>query len=158
MSSTRCRNRLLLGDTFSERFTISATSRPKQNDILAAVLGDPFTVRPQYLVQSAALLALIYTAQGRDEDASDVVESVISHTVETDEPVASAVAHAFRVELALRQGKALEAQRLSEHAVYDLLPPVWFFYVPQLTPVKLLLAHNSPESLRQALTLLDSLG
>ena len=122
---------------------------------LAAVFRDPYTVRPQYLVQSAALLALIYTSQGRDEDASDVVGSVLYHTMEANDTAASAVARAFRVELALRQGKSLEAQRLSEHTVYDLLPPVWFFYTPQLTPVKLLLTQNSPESQRQALTLLD---
>ncbi len=126
---------------------------------LAAVVDDPFTVRPQYLVQSAFALARIYTPHGRDDEASNVIESVISHSVishimETNDTLALALARAFQVELALRQRKIPEAQRLSEHAAYDLLPPIWLFYVPQLTPVKLLLAQNTSDSLEKAFTLL----
>ena len=121
---------------------------------LAAVVDDPFTVRPQYLVQSAFALARIYTPHGRDDEASNVIESVISHIMETNDTLALAVARAFQVELALRQRKIPEAQRLSEHAAYDLLPPIWLFYVPQLTPVKLLLAQNTSDSLEKAFTLL----
>ncbi|MGB5617248.1 MAG: LuxR C-terminal-related transcriptional regulator [Desulfobacterales bacterium] len=121
---------------------------------LAAVVDDPFTVRPQYLVQSAFALARIYTPHGRDDEASNVIESVISHIMETNDTLALAVARAFQVELALRQRKIPEAQRLSEHAAYDLLPPIWLFYVPQLTPVKLLLAQNTSDSLEKAFALL----
>ena len=71
--------------------------------------------------------------------------------------VALATIQAFQVDLTLRREKIIEAQRLSEQATYDLLPPLWFFYLPQLTPIKLLLTQNTPESLKQALTLLDSL-
>jgi LuxR family maltose regulon positive regulatory protein len=124
---------------------------------LAAVVDDPFTVRPQYLVQSAFALARIYTPHGRDDEASNVIESVISRVMETNDTLALAVARAFQVELALRQRKIPEAQRLNEHAAYDLLPPVWFFYVPQLTSVKLLLAQNTSDSLEKAFTLLDQI-
>ena len=53
----------------------------------------------------------------------------------------------------LRQGKALEAERLSQGATFDFdqLPPIWLFYVPQLTPAKLLLAKRTPKSLEKAL-------
>ena len=36
-------------------------------------------------------------------------------------------------------------------------PPVWLFYVPQLTPAKLLLAKRTPKSLEKALGELDQL-
>jgi LuxR family maltose regulon positive regulatory protein len=124
---------------------------------LAAVVDDPSTARPQYLVQSAFALARIYTPHGRDDEASNVIETVISHVMETNDTLALAVARAFQVELALRQGKVLEVQRLNEHAAYDPFPPVWFFYVPQLTPVKLLLAQNTSDSLEKAFTLLDQI-
>lgn len=42
-------------------------------------------------------------------------------------------------------------------AMYDLFPPIWFFYTPQLTPVKLLLAENRPEGLAGARAKLDEL-
>ena len=124
---------------------------------LASVVDDPYISRPQYLVQSACALALIYTRQGRDEEASNIVESVISHTMETNDTRPLATARAFQLELALRRGQVLEAQRLGEHATYDPFPPIWFFYIPQLTPIKLLIAQNTPESLEKALILLDQL-
>jgi len=122
---------------------------------LAAVVDDPFAVRPQYLVQSAFALARIYTSHSRDDEASNVIESVITHVMKTNDTLALAVARAFQVELALGQRKIPEAQRLNEHAAYDPYPPVWFFYVPQFTPVKLLLAQKTSDSLEKAFALLD---
>ena len=75
--------------------------------------------------------------------------------MKTNDTLALAVARAFQVELVLRQGKALEAQRLSQGATFDQLPPIWLFYVPQLTPAKLLLAKKTPKSLEKALGELD---
>ena len=77
--------------------------------------------------------------------------------METNDTLALAVARAFQVELALGQRKIPEAQRLNEHAAYDPYPPVWFFYVPQLTPVKLLLAQKTSDSLEKAFTLLNQI-
>jgi len=124
---------------------------------LAAVVDDPFAVRPQYLVQSAFALARIYTSHSRDDEASNVIESVIAHVMKTNDTLALAVARAFQVELALGQRKIPEAQRLNEHAAYDPYPPVWFFYVPQFTPVKLLLAQKTSDSLEKAFALLDQI-
>ena len=124
---------------------------------LVAVVDDPLAARSQYFAQSSFALALIHTAQGRDEDASKVVESAMSQLMESHDTSAFAVARAFQVDLTLRQGKALEAERLSEGAIFDALPPVWLLYVPQLTPAKLLLAKGTPKSLEKALGQLDQL-
>ncbi len=147
-----CLGRYFLGVLHYVRNELSEAER-----YLAAVVDDPFTARPQYLVQSAFALACIYTPHGRDDEASNVIESVISHVMETNDTLALSVARAFQVELALRQRKIPEAHRLNEHAAYDPYPPVWFFYVPQLTPVKLLLAQNTSDSLEKAFTLLDQI-
>ena len=41
-------------------------------------------------------------------------------------------------------------------AEFEPIAPIYFFYVPQLTPVKLLLAENTPESLRKAVEALET--
>ncbi len=42
-------------------------------------------------------------------------------------------------------------------AEFEPIAPIYFFYVPQLTPVKLLLAEDTPESLRKAGEALEKL-
>ena len=59
------------------------------------------------------------------------------------------------MELAIRQGKLAEARRLSRGPHFDIRPPRWYFYVPQLTQCKLLLAEGTPESLAGARIQLD---
>jgi len=121
---------------------------------LKAIVKDPYAVRSSYLVQGTFLLALIYIKQGSDLKANEIIESVISHTIETNDIVAQSTAKALQIELNLMQGKLDEALILDEHFIYELLPPVWFYYVPQLTKIKILLAKNTNESLDEAITLL----
>jgi len=124
---------------------------------LASIVDHPLAARPRYLVHSALALALIHTARGRDEDASSVVESMLSHTMETNDTSGSATVRAFQVDLAVRQGRVGEARRLITGADFEPFPPLWFFYTPQLTPVRLLLAEKTPESLEAALAALNQL-
>ncbi len=124
---------------------------------LTSIVDHPFAARPMYLVHSALALALIHTARGRDEDASSVVESLLSHTMETNDTLGLATVRAFQVDLAVRQGRIGEARRLITGADFESFPPLWFFYTPQLTPVRLLLAEKTPESLEAALAALNQL-
>ena len=124
---------------------------------LASIVDHPFAARPLYWVHSALALALIHTARGRDEDASSVVESLLSHTMETNDTLGLATVRAFQVDLAVRQGRIGEARRLITGADFEPFPPLWFFYTPQLTPVRLLLAEKTPESLEAALAALNQL-
>ena len=124
---------------------------------LTSIVDHPLAARPHYLVHSALALALIHTARGCDEDASSVVESLLSHTMETNDTLGLATLRAFQVDLAVRQGRIGEARRLITGADFELFPPLWFFYTPQLTPVRLLLAEKTPESLEAALAALNQL-
>ena len=124
---------------------------------LSALVDTPFIARPTYLLQGAFLLEKILRAHGREEDAANIITSMITHNEQTNDAVGLATIRAAQVELALLQGKVREAQRLNEHAVYDLIPLIWFPYIPQLTPVKLLLAQNTEQSLEQALDELSKL-
>jgi hypothetical protein len=57
---------------------------------------------------------------------------------------------AFQVELALRQGRLAEARRLTSSVEFEGRLPIWFLSVSHLTPVKLLLAAGTPESIVNA--------
>jgi LuxR family maltose regulon positive regulatory protein len=61
------------------------------------------------------------------------------------------------VQLALQQGKLAEARRLSKSVEFNLHPPIWYFYVPQITPIKLLVAEGTPGGLEKARLQLDGL-
>lgn len=117
---------------------------------LLALLEERASSVPVYVAFGVFALALIYQAQGRGSEATQVVETISAYLEETEHRVALAIAEAFRVELAIRQGKLAEARRLSRGLHFDIRPPRWYFYVPQLTQYKLLLAEGTPESLADA--------
>jgi len=126
--------------------------------ILRALLEDRATSAPHYAAQGAYALALIYQALGRTAEAAQVLQLIEDHLRETKDTLALTFTEAFRVELALRQGELSEARRLSKGVEFELRPPIWFFYVPQLTPLRLLLTDGTAESLAEANARLAALG
>ncbi|MCB0055307.1 MAG: hypothetical protein KDE24_37780 [Caldilinea sp.] len=66
-----------------------------------------------------------------------------------------AIIEAFSVELALRRGDAAAARRKRGGVNFALRPPLWFFCISQLTPIKLLLLEGTPEALGAARAALD---
>jgi ATP/maltotriose-dependent transcriptional regulator MalT len=84
------------------------------------------------------------------EQAEQVLQRVGSHFREIGHPLAEAMVQAFQVEFSLRQGDIQKARQLSKQVGFDLRPPIWFFYVPQLTPIKLLLAEGTAKNLKEA--------
>jgi LuxR family maltose regulon positive regulatory protein len=125
--------------------------------ILLALLENRMLSAPTYLAQGTLALALIHVLRGRPAEAKQVMALVRNQLQETRDTWALAIVGAFEVELALRLGNLAEARRTSAGIDFDLRPPIWFFYVSQLTPVKLLLAENTPKSLARARDALESL-
>jgi LuxR family maltose regulon positive regulatory protein len=130
---------------------------PQAETCLQTLINDRATSAPHYVFQGGCALALMYLAQDRQEQALNTIELLLDYFQQTKDPNALAFMRAFEVELAIRQGKLVEAQQLSNSVEYDLRPPIWFFYVPQLTPIKLLLADGNEVGLAQARTRLDVL-
>lgn len=124
---------------------------------LNEVLADRYSVRTWFVVHGAAALASVHLARGSTAEASRVIELARTHTAESGDSLAQGIIRAFEVDLAVRQGHVAEARRLSMGAEFEPIAPIYFFYVPQLTPVKLLLAENTPESLRKAGEALEKL-
>lgn len=135
-----------------------------QNDLKGAeghmlkVLEIRHTANASYVAEAGFVLSCIYLAWGDETTAELVREQVITHCRQNDHAVAEAVAMAFEVETAVRSDDLLKAKQLCARADFNRRPPLWFFYVPQLTPIKCLLQDGSKEALQQArsrLRLLD---
>ncbi|HSN77233.1 MAG TPA: LuxR C-terminal-related transcriptional regulator [Anaerolineae bacterium] len=124
---------------------------------LRALFEDRDLTPPVYLAFGAFALALIAQSQGHESAAVHLIEAVSAYLQEMEHRVAYAIAEAFKVELALRQGKLAQARRLSRGVQFDVRPPRWYFYVPQLTQCKLLLAEGTAERLAGARSRLEVL-
>ena len=111
---------------------------------------------PSYVAHGTYTLACIHLARGNVSDAEQIMETVKLHFLEIGHSEAYRILEAAEVELTLRTGDLEEARRKSALVTqFDLRPPIWFWYVPQLTPIKLLLAEGTPESLAAARTALE---
>jgi LuxR family maltose regulon positive regulatory protein len=124
---------------------------------LSALHNDRATSAPSYLAFGAFALALICASKHQWDQAQQVVESLSSQFDDINSRFAIEVTKAFSVELAIRRGDIAHAQQLSGQIDYGLRPPMWFFYVPQLTPLKLLWAESTPEGLASARVTLEAL-
>jgi len=130
---------------------------PEAERELLRMLEDRYSVRTSVVVHGAAALACVYLVQDRTAEASRIVEVAITQTAESGHSIANGTGRAFEVDLAVRQGRVAEARRLSTGIEFELVPPIYYFYVPQLTPVKLLLAEKTTASLAKAGEKLDEL-
>jgi LuxR family maltose regulon positive regulatory protein len=106
---------------------------------------------------SAFALALNHQAQSRPQEASKVVEEVISRALDLRNTEMLQNAEAFQAELAWRQGDIAKAKQWAQN--YDPHPfhPGYRFYLPQLTLARVLLALNTKQSQQQATDLLSQL-
>jgi LuxR family maltose regulon positive regulatory protein len=125
---------------------------------LLASLDDRYFSAPNYLANSGFVLALMYLSQDRKTEAIRIMNLLEATFWETNASSALASTLYFRVELAIQQGNLTEAHHLSQSVDFELgLSTWWFFYMPQLTPIKLLLALGTPQSLNEARDQLNAL-
>ena len=124
---------------------------------LLPVFESPYYHHALNFAHSAFALALVYQAWGQADEARKVVESVVSYAFDTDNTPVLRLARAFQAEMALRQGRITEASHWAEHFVAKPLTPMYRFYVPQLTLVRVLLTINTAKSCEQAKDLLAQL-
>ena len=110
-----------------------------------------FVSRPMAYLQSAFVYTSIFQAQGRPEQARQKLDQVFDFLKETGNEGLLPLAQAFQVELAVMQGN-LGATRHWAAAIGPFLPFILmpYFYSPQLTLPKILLARNTPDSRERA--------
>ncbi|MBT8331027.1 MAG: winged helix-turn-helix transcriptional regulator [Deltaproteobacteria bacterium] len=124
---------------------------------LLPLVKAPYLHHALNFAHSTFALALVYQSMGRTNKAYELAESVISYAHDTDNTNVLQIARAFQAELALLHGRLAEASRWAEQYVAEPLRPMYRFYVPQLTLVKVLLAQDTPDSRENATDLLTQL-
>jgi len=111
---------------------------------------DLYAANASYAANAGFILACLDAARGRQEQAEQALGQARTFFQRNGPETALALADSFYVEFALRQGDVARAKELSDDLDFDIRPPLWFFYVPQLTPAKLLLARGSDRDLEEA--------
>jgi LuxR family maltose regulon positive regulatory protein len=103
-------------------------------------------------------LALVHLAQDRPEKVQDTIAAVREFAQQTESNLLLASIRSFQAWLLVLRGDLGRADRESR-AAYDgsQVEPMLLFEIPALTRAKVLVARATPESLRQAMVLLDEL-
>ena len=110
------------------------------------------------VVQSAIVLAAIQQARGRSDEARLALDRVNDYFVETRNEALQSLVQGFAAELAAMQGDLSAANSwASRVGVYVPLSLMAFYYAPQLTLPKILLAQDAPASRQQAAEALSRL-
>jgi LuxR family maltose regulon positive regulatory protein len=136
----------------------------ERNDLASAeahaqsLAGLRYLARPMAYVQSAFVQASTHEARGHPELAQRQLELAFDFLRETRNEGLMPLAQGFQAELAVRQGD-LGAARHWATAIGPFLPLglMPYFYAPQLTLPKILLAQNTPASRAQAADVLSRL-
>lgn len=102
---------------------------------------------PSANVDSAVLLAMILQADGRPQEAREMLAKGMEFAGELHSLAFAALVQSFQVELAFLQGRAYEVGQWAEHAAANLqVGPQIAFYAPALTVPKVLLATDTADS------------
>jgi len=121
---------------------------------LLKVLDEPHAANPSFVVHAGFILSCIYLSQDSEVAATQVLDRILAHCQDNDHATALSIIQAFEAEFALRRSDIRRAHQICKHADFDVRPPLWFFYVPQLTPIKYLLAKGTHDDLQEAHNLL----
>ena len=124
---------------------------------LRTIFDDPYSANPTYLANTGFILARIYLSYGEESMAEKVLAQLGTHCRENAHARAMDLIRAFEAEFAYRCGDMNKATRISRHIDFDVNQPRWFFYVPQLTQIKCLLAEGTKQGYKEAHTRLTDL-
>jgi len=134
-----------------------------QNDLAAAetnlltLVENPAFSAPSYLAHAVCMLSRIYHYQNKPEEANQILEQTSTFFEESWNWTALGIIRSFEVELALDRDDFIRANYLGSLVDFNARPPLWFYYVPQLTPVKIHLAQESTNHIEEALSNLAQL-
>jgi LuxR family transcriptional regulator, maltose regulon positive regulatory protein len=136
----------------------------QRNDLEGAFHHAQQTFNRRYVNQavanvfSAFIMALILQARGKPEEAHEMLALAADYATEIRSTPLTLMVQSFQAELAVRQGRARELMKWEEQACVNVqLTAMPFFYAPQLTIPKVLLAIDTPHSRAKAADCLERL-
>ncbi|GAB2487493.1 LuxR C-terminal-related transcriptional regulator [Algoriphagus taiwanensis] len=117
-----------------------------------------YTCRPFWITHQLFLECLTELAIGNWEKVEQNLEGFEEFAKElTIEPLTGLV-YAFKTEVLLRRGELDQAKEVAKLSEFNAYPPVFFYYIPQLTEVKLLLSTHQEDFGFQKLEILTEMG
>jgi len=117
---------------------------------LLKVVDDRQAANPSYVAHAGFILTYIYLEQGNQAAADRLFDQIGAHCRKNNHTIVLSIIQSFEAEFALRRGDTQKAWLISQQVDFDVRPPFWFFYVPQLTPIKYLLAKGTHDDLQEA--------
>ena len=123
--------------------------------VLLTQIDDKVLTPPTPLTYAACALVRIYNSRQQPDRASEILQLVTGHLNEIGNSAGIETLHTFQIELALEQGNLDKAGHLSQIVDFERRPPSWYHHIPQLTPIKLLLAKKTAPDLENALLALE---
>jgi len=117
---------------------------------LSALLKDQASSPPTFVAMGAIIVALLKVDQGDSEQAVAITDQITTYMRQLGDSSALTLLEALDVELALRRGDIRAAAGKQVGVDFGRRPPLWFHYIPQLTPIKFLLAKGTQEALHTA--------
>jgi LuxR family maltose regulon positive regulatory protein len=121
------------------------------------IVGQPHHFPIQNLVHCSFLLSLSYQALGLPDQACKVVEEIKKLTFELGNQMFIDLAEAFQADLDLRQGRIAQSNQWARAFVVPAPHGMQRFFNAELTFIKILIARNTPQSLKSAAAQLDSM-
>lgn len=139
----------------------AGTAAYLQNDLPTAeehfsfVQQRPYTTYRNFFIFSSCGLALTYQAQGKEQEARDVVDAALAFLLLTGNTQLLLLMKAFQAELALQQGQlSIASQWAAQFDSPPPLSPMHRLYAYHFTLVNIWLAENRPDSRKKAADLL----
>lgn len=127
-----------------------------RNDLERAVKYlQPLVMQPQLVqtlvfLHSSIALALTYQFRGEVEKALDLMDVIETFTLEMGAHFGASDVAALKAELALRQSDLYQAGRWADSYQMPTTIRLPFSYAPPITYIKVLVAQNTPASLKKA--------
>jgi len=124
---------------------------------LEIIVGDPHRYPIQNVTHCSFLLSLSHQALGLPDQARKVADSITKLTFERGNQMFIALAEAFLADLDLRQGRIAQANQWVSAFVASPPHGMPRFFNAELTSIRVMLAQNTPQSLKSAAEQLDSM-
>jgi len=121
------------------------------------IVEDPYRFPIQNVTHCAFLLSLSYQALGSPDRAHEVANSITKLTFEHGNRMFIDLAEAFQADLDLRQGRIAQADQWARDFVAPAPHGMQRFFNAELTSIRVLMARNTPKSLKSAAEQLDSM-
>jgi LuxR family maltose regulon positive regulatory protein len=124
---------------------------------LRDVVESKTVANAEFYAECLIISSLTYQELGNTRKAAEVASALTAFALKTQNAFLIAHAEAFSAEIALRQGRAAEALVWAERFDSEPLSPMYVFYSPPLTQVKVFVLDDGQKSRERADALLTRL-